>query len=134
MELIRLASKDNYREVEKEWKYEFMIYVFEGMGMPTEMLEEYFPESYEDFDVECKLKLRKFLDQEHIEIIENDGQVDYYIGQATTSGRLNYVLIAKWKKCRFVYKKDLSQVNKLKQIYIEVVAEPWVIFENFDEV
>ena len=131
MELKRLANRFNFREVEEEWKYEFIIYVFQGMGMPAELLEQYFPESYEDFGISQKKELKKFLNKEGIVIIDDcDGGLKFYMDQVRSENNIEHVLIATWKKCRFNYREDPKEIDPAKKIYVEVVADPWVIFEE----
>ena len=132
MEFKRLSNKNDFREVEEEWQYEFMIYVFQGMGMPDEMLSKYFPESYKDFDVDKKIKLRAFLNQEKITLIDDrNGGLKFYIEQRT-SDKIENILIAEWKKCRFNYREDPKEIDPAKKMYVEVIADIWVIFESLE--
>ena len=49
------------RQVEKEWQYEFIVYVLSNLGVPQELLEGCFPENVDEFTVEHKIELRKHL-------------------------------------------------------------------------
>lgn len=123
MEMKRLASPSNFRDVESEWKYEFTNYVLTLLELPEELIEECFP-VFEDFNLEHKIKLREYLDKFNIKIIDDlDGGLKFFVEQE---------LIAEWKKCSFKRCVDNSAVDPKDRIYIEIVTEPWTIFNQIE--
>ena len=66
MKLSRLASRDNYRDVEKEWKYEYIYYILSNIGLP-DGVDKYFPEDGIDaFTVEHRIALKNYINKYHI--------------------------------------------------------------------
>ena len=63
MKLSRLAGRNNFREVENEWQYEFIYYVLESIGIPEEILDGCFPDESEDMTVDHKIELRRYMNQ-----------------------------------------------------------------------
>lgn len=133
MLMIREADRDNYREVEKEWQWEFVFYVLNHMGIPDEELMECLPEDgdYLKISTNHKISLRKYMDKRDVTIVDDrDGGLKIYV----FIGELEeHILVAEWKKCKFIYKEDLRQINPNKRVYVEVHAEVWTSFGEEDE-
>lgn len=133
MKLTRPASRSNFRQVEKEWQWEFVFWVLHEIGLSDEILQDCLPESGEFLDIgpSEKIKLRSYLEQEAVSIIDDrDGGLKIYVYIADLE---EHVMIAEWKKCKFLFREDPSQIEFEKKIYIEVVADIWVSFEEEDE-
>ena len=133
MECIRLSDRDSLRQVEKEWQYEFIIHVLLNLGVPQDVLEGCFPENVDDFTVEHKIELRKHLKKYFITIVDDrEGGLKFYL-EVQEDDKKEQVLVAEWKKCRFNYKIDPTEVDPAKKMYVEVIADIWTIFEDLEE-
>jgi len=121
MELIRLANRDNYRQIEEEWRFEFVYFVLEKIGIPHDILTGCFPDEINDLGVEHKIELRKHMSRFDVSIVDDlDGGIKIYVEQQ---------LVAEWKKCKFVLKEDLKEVNPSKRLYMELHGDVWTIFD-----
>ncbi|KKN70821.1 hypothetical protein LCGC14_0427130 [marine sediment metagenome] len=133
MELTRLADRGNFRQVEEEWQYEFTVYVLINLGIPEDILEGCFPENMADFTVEHKMELKRHLKKNFITIVDDrDGGLKFYL-EVQEDDKREFVLVADWKKCRFNYRADPTEVDPKKQMYVEVIADVWTIFEELEE-
>ena len=123
MKLSRLASRDNYREVEEEWKFEFIYHVLSSIGIPEEILGKCFPDGgIEELTVEHKIELRKYMKQFDVTIVDDrDGGIKIFVEQE---------LVAEWKKCKFVLREDPKEVDPSKRLYTEIQADVWTIFDE----
>ena len=135
MTLTRLASRSNYREVEKEWRYEFVQYVMSKLGIPDEIFEkireECLPDNYEDFGVNQKILLRKHLSSFDLYLLDNGSDLEIYLKNSGTNEKPT--MLAKWGKSLFNLKHDTKNPDPANKFYIEIVANPWTIFEDNDE-
>jgi hypothetical protein len=132
MKCIRLTDRDNLRQTEKEWQYEFIVYVLSNLGVPQELLEGCFPENVDEFTVEHKIELRKHLKKYFITIVDDrGGGLKFYL-EVQEGDRTDQVLVAEWKKCRFTYKIDPNEIIPAKKMYVEVIADIWTIFEDLE--
>lgn len=133
MEVIRLADREDIRVVEKEWQYEFMVYVLSRMGIDEEILEGCFPEDVNDFSVEHRMELRRCLKKELITILDDrDGGLKFYL-EVKEGERRDFVMFAEWKKCRFNYRVDPTEIDPIKRMYVEIIADIWTIFEELED-
>jgi len=123
MKLERLASRDNYRDVEKEWQYEFVYYVLESIGIPEDILSGCFPEEgLEAFTIDHKIELRKHMSQFDVTIVDDrDSGIKIFVERDC---------VAEWKKCRFVLREDRKEVDPSKRLYMEIKADVWTIFDD----
>ncbi len=120
MELSRLASRDNYREVEEEWRLEFIYYVLSNIGIPEDVLDECFPE--DGITVRHRIKLRHHMKAFDVTIVDDrDGGIKIFFERD---------VIAEWKKCKFVLREDLKEVDPSKRLYTEIEADVWTIFNE----
>jgi hypothetical protein len=131
--MIRQADRDNYREVEDEWRWEFVFYVLSNMGIPDEELEECLPEdgNYLEIEPKHKIALRKYMKKRDVTIVDDhDGglKIYVYIGELE-----EHIMVAQWKKCKFVYKEDLKEIDPNRRVYVEVHADVWTSFGENDE-
>ncbi len=115
---LLLNSNENTRKVEDEEKSRFMRSILEIMGVPID--EFWIPD--QSLSVEDKIKLRSILSTYNIQVIDDlDGSLQMYVdGQ----------LIAEWKKCEYKLRRDLSQLDPTKQLYLEMQVNFWSIFEE----
>jgi len=133
MKLTRLADRDNLRQVEKEWQYEFMAYVLSSLKVPEDELAECLPESADEFDTYKKRQLRSVLEKYFITIVDDrDGGLKFYL-EIQEGEEKDYVLVAEWKKCKFNYREDPKEVAPAKKMYVEVIADVWAVFDELDE-
>lgn len=130
--MIRLAGRSNFREVEHEWQWEFVYYVLSNLGIPEEALDSCFPESVEELGPEHKECIRSVLHKFDVTIVDDkDGGIKIYVAEPAQEDKPpNYVLVGEWKKCNFVYKEDLNEVDPNLRIYVEVHADVWTIFDE----
>jgi hypothetical protein len=116
--VILLNSNENTRQVEDEEKTRFVRSVLDSIGIPLENI-------WDDdgiLSVENKIKLRSVLSVYNIKIIDDsDGGLRLYVDQD---------LVGEWKKCQYVLKKDLSEIDPSKKLYLEMHVDYWSVFEN----
>lgn len=116
--IILLNSNENTKQVEEEEKTRFVRSILESIGLPLEDLWD--EEGY--LSVENKIKLRGILSAHDIQIIDDyDGELQIYAA---------HQLIGEWKKCEYVLKKDLAQLDPSKKLYLEMHVNYWSVFEN----
>jgi len=133
MEVVRLADKSNFRQVEKEWQYEFMAFVLSSLKIPEEELAKCLPEDLKDFDISKKIEFRRLLRKYFITIVDDrDGGIKFYL-EVKENENKEYVLVAEWKKCRFNFCEDPKAVDPSQKMYIEIVGNVWAIFDELEE-
>jgi len=133
MKISRLAARDNFREVEEEWRWEFVFHVLTSIGIPEEELEECVPEDGNFLEIEPKHKisLRKHMKKRNVTIVDDhDGGIKIYVYVDELEEQ---IMVAEWKKCKFIYKKDIKEIDPNKRIYMEVQADIWTSFEDEDD-
>lgn len=133
MKAIRLASRHNFREVEKEWQWEFVFLVLEEIGIPEDELSTCLPDDGDlsKIDVQHRIALRNLSHKRDIRIIDDhDGGLKIYVYVQELE---DFVLIASWGKCRFVYREDPYEIDPDQKIYVEVHADLWAVFEDQEE-
>jgi len=130
--VIREADRDNFRNVEKEWQWEFVQYVLSNLGIPKDLLDICFPEDMEDFSPAHKIELRDILSEYNVSVVDDrDGGIKIYTGEFISKDKpLDYLLVGEWKKCKFVYREDLTEVDPNLRIYVEVHADVWTTFDD----
>lgn len=104
--IVLLASNAHLPTVEAEEQTRFILSVVEALEIPFEW------DSNEQMTVLDKIRLRKFLKQYNISILDDlDGGVKIYSGNEK---------IAEWKKAAYKLKEDLQQIDPKKKLYIEM--------------
>jgi hypothetical protein len=118
-----LSSRESARNAEAEQQYEFTIYVLQHLGIPEEELSGCFPEEgFLGFTVDHKIKLRSVLQKFNTIILDDrDGGVKIFVESQ---------LVAEWKKCLFKYKVDPKAINIADRIYVEIICDYNVCFEE----
>lgn len=115
---ILLDYNENTRRVEDEEKQRFLRSLLDEMGVPVQ--EIWTDDSL--LSAGQKIKLRSFLQTYNVSVIDDfDGGLKVLVDNE---------LIGEWKKCNYVLKKDLSQVDKKKQLYLEMQVDCWTVFEE----
>lgn len=130
--MIRLSDRDKFRDVENEWQWEFVYYVLTNLGIPEDLIDECFPETLDEITPEHKTSLRELLYQFDVSIIDDkDGGIKIYVAEPSKEDAPpTYILVAEWKKCKFVFKEDLSEIDPNYRIYVEIHADVWTIFDD----
>lgn len=116
--VILLNKNENTRKIEGEEKARFTQYIFEMLGLPLhDVLDENGFVKPEE-----KIKYNNILSSYSIEILDNIGEdLEIY---------LENKLIAKWEKPNYVLKKDCSQINPRKKLYLEMHLNYWSVLEE----
>lgn len=115
---LLLNSNENTRKVEEEQKTLFVKSIIELAEIPLEGLEL----EEEELSLETRIKLREILSKYSIKIIDYpDGHLEIYDGTE---------LIAEWKKCEYVLKRDITTIDPTKKLYLEMKIDFWSVFEN----
>lgn len=113
---ILLNFDENTRQVEEEEKRRFLHSMLEEIGVPLD-----FWTSETVLTIEQRMQLRGLLSSYGIQVIdERDGMDIYVEGQK----------IASWSKPNYILKKDLSQLDPKKRLYLEMLIECWSLFEE----
>lgn len=115
---ILLNYTENLKHVEEEEKSRFLRGLLEQMGVPIlEIWTEDTP-----LTVDQKIKLRGILATYNIQIIDDlDGFLQVYVEEEK---------VAEWHKCTYKLKRDSSQRDKKKQLYLEMEINCWSLFEE----
>ncbi len=131
----RLAGRDNFREVEHEWQWEFVYYVLSNLGIPDEDLDACFPDSPDEMEAEHKIELRNVMYHFDVTIVDDkDGGLKIWVAEPMGDDKPPlYVLVGEWKKCKFVYREDPGEVDPNLRIYVEVHADVWTILDDEPE-
>lgn len=118
--IILLNASDNTRQVEEEEKSAFVKSILDNIGIPM-------PEVWgEDgsLSIQGKIKLRGILSTYNVNVIDDkDGALTVYVEKE---------IVATWKKPSYILKRDLSQIDPKKKLYLEMHTEAWTVFENAD--
>lgn len=110
---VLLDRSENISEVEAQEQARFVKSVLEAHGIPNQFDPD------EPLSVEAKMKLRKFLTDHSINIIDDmHGGLKVF---AETE------LIAEWKKPSYIYKTDKTK------LYAEMHVSFWTAYEEVNE-
>lgn len=115
---ILLNHTENTRQVEEEEKTRFLRSILEQMGVP---INEFWTEE-KPLSVDQRIKLRGILTTYGIQVIDDlEGRLQIYV-----EGEL----VANWFKPYYKLKRDLKQLDRRKQFYLEMNVECWSLFEE----
>lgn len=115
---ILLNYNENTRQVENEEKNRFLRELLEQMGVPINT----FWSDEKSLSVEQRIKLRDLFINYSIQVIDDmDGHLAIYV-----EGEL----VGEWHKCTYKLKRDLSQIDPKKQLYLEMEVNCWSLFEE----
>jgi len=119
---ILLNATTNTRKVEEEEKTRFTRFVLTAMGIPVDNLWD----ENDELSTDNKLKLRQLLSAFNIEIIQNnDGELKIYNREKEEN-----ILLGEWNKPTYILKKDPSQLDPRKRLYLEMKVSYSSIFES----
>jgi len=105
---VLLDFNSNKRAVEDEEKAKFIRSILEAMNIEV----DFWSPQETTLTIETKIKLRELLSELGLIILETtDGEVEIYFEQK---------LIGEWRKPFYMLKKDLSQVDPRKKLYLEM--------------
>lgn len=114
---ILLNSNENKRKVEEEEKSRFVKSILEIMGVP---INDFWQD--EELSVDEKIKLRSVLSTYNIRVIDDsDGHLQIFVDGE---------LIGEWNKCTYVMKRDLSEIDPNRNLYLEMHTDYWSIFDE----
>jgi hypothetical protein len=108
MNKVILLNKNDASIGEEEAKYEFLKFNLLSMGLPV---AEYLPETYDNFTVNFRIKLRETLFKYQVFIKEIGKEMQIWVDNK---------LIAEWKRPKFVLKCDGEEINPSKRLYLEM--------------
>ena len=117
---ILLNSNENTRQVEDEEKTRFVRLILETMGLP---LEDIWDEDG-NLSVDNKIKFRALLSKYGVQVIDNtDGEVKIYADKD---------LVAIWEKPKYVLRKDQSELDPTRKLFLEMHVKNWSLFEEIN--
>jgi len=122
--VISNYTPGDINEAIEEEKLQFIVFVLESMGVD---LEGCFPETLnqKEITVEHRIKLKEILEKYNISIINNkDKTFDVFLEKDK---------IASWFKHWVELKKDFSEIDPKRRIYVEIHLECWSVFEEKEE-
>jgi hypothetical protein len=118
---ILLNYTENTRRVEEEEKTRFLRSILEQMGVPIND----FWGTEESLSVEQKIQLRSLLTTFGIQVIDDqDGKLDIYVEGEK---------VAEWQKPTYKLKRDGQQIDRKRQLYLEMSVSCWSLFEESEQ-
>lgn len=118
---ILLNYNENTRQVEDEEKTRFVRTLLEQMGVP---IVDFWAEDG-PLSIDNKIKLKNTLVTYGVQVIDDlDGHLLVYVEGEK---------VAEWNKCTYKLKRDLSQLDPRKQLYLEMEVNCWTIFEQQEQ-
>lgn len=111
-------------EAIEEEKLQFLVFVLDSMGVE---LDGCFPDPLNPANITAdhRSKLAELLNKFAISIIDNkDKTFDIFLEKDK---------IASWLKHWIELKKDFSEINPKRRIYVEIHLECWSIFEQKED-
>ena len=116
--IILLNASENTKQVEEEEKARFVKSVLEEVGIPLVNVWD----DADSLTIENKIKLRNVLSSFGVNIIDDlDGGLQVYIDRE---------MVAEWKKPTYKLCRDHNQIDRKKQLYLEMTTKSWSVFEN----
>ena len=117
---LLLNYNENTKKIEEEERYSFLRNLIEQMGVP---IQEFWTTN-EPLTIEQKIKLRGILQAYSIQVIDDlDGHMQVFVEKD---------MVGEWHKPNYKLKKDLSEIDRRKQLYLEMSIEYWSVFEKED--
>lgn len=115
---ILLNYNENTHKVEEEEKSRFLKSIIEQIEIP---IGDFWIDDT-PLSVENRIKLREILTTYNIQVIDDlDGHMKIYVDSE---------LIGEWHKCTYKLKRDISQIDHRKQLYLEMEINCWSLFEE----
>lgn len=118
-----LLDREDIKKTEKEEKYLFIFSILEKIGLPSEELQECFPEDLLESDkIEYRLALKKLSSKYNLDIVQEVGTgVKIFVEEQ---------LVAELKPPRWQLHRDLAAKQRNKQFYVEMFIETWSVFDE----
>jgi len=118
---ILLNHSESIKKIEEEEKTRFLKYILEQMGVPIQD----FWTSDDPLSVEQRIHLRGILSSFSIQVIDDrDGLLQIYVEGEK---------VATFKKPTYKLKRDLSELDPKKQLYLEMTIDCESLFEEKNE-
>jgi hypothetical protein len=115
---ILLNYNENVHHVEEEEKTRFLRNILEQMGLP---IQEFWADD-SLLNIEQKIKLRNLMTTYSIQVIDDrDGHLAILV-----EGEL----VGEWHKCTYKLRRDPGQLDRRKQLYLEMEVNCWSLFEE----
>lgn len=116
---ILLNANENTQEVEKQEKMRFLRSLLEQIDLP---ISDIWDPDVLILDNSKLLNLLNLLNTYHIQVIDdNDGGMKVYVDNE---------LIAIWYKASYKLKRDHSNPNQKKQLFLEMTINFWSLFDE----
>lgn len=113
---ILLNKNENVKDIEAQEQSRFVKNILEALEVPVDWNPE------EPLSVDKRIEFRIKLSEYGIGVISDiDGGIKVY---------LHNDLIGEWYKCSYKLKKDASQVDPNKKLYLEMSVNFWTIYEK----
>jgi hypothetical protein len=118
---VLLNYDENTQKVEEEEKTRFLKGILEQMGVP---IQEFWSTDG-PLSVNQRIQLRGILATYSIQVIDDlNGQMQIYVDGEK---------VAEWFKPTYKLKRDLRQLDRKKQMYLEMDVNFWSLFEESEE-
>ena len=118
---ILLNHTENTKQVEEEEKMRFLRGILEQMGVPV---QDFWTDDG-PLSVDLRMKLRRLLVTYSIQVLDDlDGTMQIYVEGEK---------VAEWSKCLYKLKRDFGQLDRRKQLYLEMEVNCWSLFEESEQ-
>ena len=117
--LILLSHNEDTRKVENEEKNRFLRDLLAQMGVP---IDDLYPEDNSLLSVDQRIKLKNLLAAYSVQLIEShDGDLQVFVENEK---------VGEFYKPTYVLKRDISQKDKKKQLYLEMMIHFDSVFDE----
>lgn len=114
---ILLNFDENLKKVEEEEQSNFIRNLIEQMGVPIDFWVE-----GASLSIEGRKKMLDLLRKYQIMILDdNDGEIKIYVENE---------LVGEWRKCSYKLKRNYGELDRKKQLYLEMTVDFWTIFDQ----
>lgn len=116
---ILLSRFEDTKAVEAQEQSRFIKSILEALELPIEFNPD------QELSIDEHQKFKQSLRDFNLNVIDDmDGGIKIYVGNNKND------LVAEWYKPTYKLKKDLSQLNKRDQLYLEMNNVFWSVFEE----
>jgi hypothetical protein len=117
---ILLSHNENTKKIEDEEKTRYLLGILEQMELPVQ--DHLSVEEDGVLSIDQRIKLRGLLRSYGVQVIDNlDGQMCVYVEGEK---------VASFEKPTYKLKRDYSQLDPRKQLYLEMTIECNSVFEE----
>lgn len=125
---ILLNHDENVLQVEDEEKARFLrtiIYqMFEDVPTMVSEIDKIWTVDG-PLPVSQKIQMRQFMNTYHIQVIDDlDGHMKVFVENE---------LVGEWFKSKYKLRRDVSQLNPKRQLFLEMEINFWSVFESSEE-